>query len=77
MDRITEEDLNSIKYFWKYKGDPTCWCGWEKKLPALRAQFPEIVVAWENYQAAIRTLNACIENAEVRGGDDDVQVERG
>ena len=76
MDRITEEDLNSLKYFWRYKGDITRWCDWEKKLPVLRVQFPEIVAARENYQTAIRILNACIENAEVREGID-VQVERG
>lgn len=67
MDEITEEDLNSIKYFWNEKGNPTCWIGWEKALPALRRQFPEIVAAWENYQTAERIVTACINNAELRG----------
>lgn len=66
MDEITEEELNSIKYCWKEKGDPTRWIGWEKALPALRRQFPEIVAAWENYQTAERIVTACINNAELR-----------
>lgn len=67
MDEITEEDLNSIKYFWNEAGNPTCWIGWEKALPALRRQFPEIVAAWESYQTAIRTMTACVENAKLPG----------
>lgn len=67
MDEITEEDLNSIKYFWSEKGDLTRWCDWNKKLPALRRQFPEIVAAWESYQTAIRTMTACVENAKLPG----------
>lgn len=64
--KLTQEDLDSLCYFWTHKSDLTRWSGWERAQPALRRQFPEILAAWENYIVGGRTLTAVLKHAQLR-----------
>ena len=60
MNQVTIEDLNTLRYFWEDKADITRWVGFEKLLPALEQEYPEILKAWKDYQTADRTLTAIL-----------------
>ena len=60
-ERITDEDLETVQYFWEEKGDVTWWIDWKKKLPLMRIQYPELVDAVERYHIVRRTLSAVIK----------------
>lgn len=62
MPLLTEEDKSDIVYFWQEKGDLTRWCGWERAKPAVAQEYPEIIKAWEDYRAAVRTLNIVVKH---------------
>ena len=61
-DSVTEEDINSITYFWEEKGDLEAWIDWEKRKPIIERERPEIVQAWSDYQLSISTLDAVVKS---------------
>ena len=63
-NKLTEEDVDTIKYFWLEKGDLTRWVDWEKKLPLIKKQYPELIDAIERYEIAIKTLTAVVRGLE-------------
>jgi len=58
---ISEEDSRMIQYFWEEKGDIERWTSWKDKLPSILEEAPELVVAWNNYKIATRTLTTIIK----------------
>lgn len=64
MDKITEQELDSIKYFWEYKGDLERYTKFEELKPKLEREYPEILKAWNDYKASIKILDLVIENTE-------------
>jgi len=60
-EKITDEDLDMVRYFWEEKGDVTRWVQWKEKLPLLRKQYPELVDAVDRYRIAVLTLSAVIK----------------
>ena len=55
---LTEEDLNTLRYFWEEKEDLECWTGFDRE--ALATQYPEILKAWDDYKLSRRTLTAVL-----------------
>lgn len=62
MEKLTEDDITSIIYFWKHRGDIERWVGWKKKKPLFKKEFPELVKAWDDYKTSIRTLTAVVDS---------------
>ena len=60
--KITEEDLNLIRYFWEEKGDLTRWHAWEEKSASLWKEYPVLMSAWEQYIRAYTVLNAVVKD---------------
>lgn len=66
LEPITAEDLEAIRYFWHERGDITRWCDWDTKAEALKAQFPEIVKAQQDYEASMKTMTAVLRGVRIR-----------
>lgn len=60
-EKISDEDLLAIQFFWEERGSVTRWCDWEKKLPLLRKQYPELVDAVGRYHLARNVLSATVK----------------
>lgn len=60
--KITQEDLNAIKYFHTEKGDVTRWCDWDKKKAFFKEQYPVQATALENLITAQQTADYLIRN---------------
>lgn len=61
---MENEIVRMIGYFWKEREDLERWSSWEKNLPIIKEKYPEIIVAWENYKIAIKTLDRLVETLE-------------
>jgi len=57
MSKLTETDLSDLQYFWQYKGDLERLCTFEKLIPILREERPEILKAWTDYKASKKILD--------------------
>lgn len=64
MGKITDQQLNDIKYFWENKGDLERLSGFEEMMPDLEREYPEIIKAWRDYKASIKILDAVIWKIE-------------
>jgi hypothetical protein len=62
MDKLTDEQISDLIYFWKYKGDLERWSSFEKLRPQIQNEFPEVIKAWEEYKMSIRILDLIIDN---------------
>lgn len=60
MSKLSDEQRESLRYFWEEKGDITRYCDFERLKPVLRDEFPEILTAWDNYQASIKAMDIAI-----------------
>ena len=60
MEKLTPQQLSDIRYFWEYKGDLERLSSFESLKPKLQAEYPEILKAWNDYKASIKTLDAVI-----------------
>lgn len=60
--RLTEEDLNALRYFWGEKRDLTRWLGYARRLPVLQRERPDIIEAWNAYLAAERRMSAVLKS---------------
>lgn len=56
-DTPLEQAVTMFKYFWREKGDPTRWCGYDENKALLKEHRPELLKAWKDYVVAKRTLD--------------------
>lgn len=59
---LTEQHLTMLRYFWEEKGDIERYCEYNKILPILEKERPEVVKAWNDYKVSIRTMNAIMKS---------------
>lgn len=61
MEKLTEYNVDMIKFFWKERGNLERYCDFEKLEPLLKQCAPEILMAWYNYKASIKIMDSVIE----------------
>lgn len=61
-EKLTEEDINSIKYIWKEKENLECWVDWEIKQHLIIKELPLLYKAWNDYKMSIKMLNLIVED---------------
>jgi hypothetical protein len=59
-NKVTDDDITMIQYFFYDKGDITRWSQWEERKPIIAKEYPEIIQAMDNLNIAERTLRAVI-----------------
>ena len=64
MEKLTEDEINMIKYFWEEKRYLRRYCSFEKITPKIESQFPEILKAWRDYSESIKRLNDLISKLD-------------
>ncbi len=61
---ISEDDLNSIRYFHEDKSDVTRWCGWDD----FKTRHPEVAQVYDDYRGRIeraeRIFNLYLDKLE-------------
>jgi len=62
MEKLTEEQISDLKYFWEEKGDIERYCDFEKLKPQIQEQLPELLKAWYDYKASIKIMDAVIKS---------------
>jgi hypothetical protein len=55
--KLTEEDKNMLMYFWREKGDPTRWCGWDKAKAIMEEEKHPYLDAWESLKRAEKIMD--------------------
>ena len=63
--KLTQDEVSSIQYYWKERGNPSRWIGFEEALK----RCPELEKVWNDYRIAKRILSGIIEGLE--GIDDE------
>lgn len=66
MTDLTQEDIETLKYFWNEKEDIERYSDFEKIKPQLKKQFPELLKAWNNYKVSIKIMNAVIDSIKLK-----------
>jgi len=62
MEKLTEQDLNMLRYFWQEKEDLERFIDFEKLKPLLEKEKPEVLKAWNNYKSSKKILDIIIDN---------------
>ena len=62
MEKLTEEQISDLKYFWEEKGDFERYCDFEKLKPQIQKQFPELLKAWYDYKASIKIMDVVVRS---------------
>lgn len=62
MEKLTEEQILDIQYFWEDKRDIERYCDFEKLKPQIQEQFPELLKAWHDYKASIKIMSAVVHS---------------
>ena len=62
MDKLTEEDLNNLQYFWQEKEDLERFSSFEELKPLLEKEKPEVLKAWNDYKTSRKILDIVIDN---------------
>ena len=61
---MNDRDINMIQYYWSNKGRVDGWHGWEEVKEKAKTSHPELVAAYDNYNLALRTLDAIVRSLE-------------
>lgn len=61
MEKLTEDDINMLDYFWAEKEDLERWVGWEDRKDFIKNVKPELIEAWENYKKSKETISRIIK----------------
>ena len=64
MDKLTEEDLRHIHYYWKYERNLEVYSDFDKLVPKLERWRPEIIKAWRDYKASEKIMDLVIGGLE-------------
>ena len=62
MEKLTSEQIESLKYFWKEKSDLERYAFFEELKPQIQEQFPELLKAWYDYKAGIKIMDLVIDS---------------
>lgn len=57
MNKITEEELAELKYYWEEKEDLERYSEFESIKEDLQEEYSNLLKAWENYKYAKHILN--------------------
>ena len=61
---LPDDDIRSIQYFWREKGDLDRWVGWDDAWPRIQERCPELAKAWTGYIGARRILHLVVNSLE-------------
>jgi hypothetical protein len=61
-NKLTEQDLNDLQYFWQEKEDLERLGTFEKLAPILEKEKPEVLKAWNDYKASKNILDIVIDS---------------
>ena len=64
MSKLTDNDIHDLKYFWLYKEDLERLTSFERLVPILEKEKPEVLKAWRDYKASRAILSLVMENLE-------------
>lgn len=67
---LTKDEKLSIAIFARDKGDPTRWCNWQERLPAIQRDLPEFYFLWQAHLAAEKAFNEAAKQLEADSQDD-------
>lgn len=62
MEKLTEQQIDDLKYFWWEKGDLERWCDFEKLKPQIEKEFPRIIYLWEEHKSCVKMLNVIMDS---------------
>ncbi len=62
--RLTQEDIQSLLYFWEQYQDLTKHVHWNELSLLLEKQCPELLVAWKDYVTSEAILTATINSLQ-------------
>lgn len=80
MERLTEGDLDLLRYFWEGKQDIEHWIDWEAKKHLIEKEFPELMKVWQDYKISGKLMNRvlsdmCIEKDKIEYEDENEEKE--
>lgn len=59
-----QDAISMLTYFWQEKGDIERWCDFDRE--HLRAEFPAVLRAWEDYKAGRAVLDAVMRDLDAQ-----------
>jgi hypothetical protein len=62
MEKLTEQDLDTLRYFWQEKEDLERFTDFEKLKPLLEKEKPEVLKAWNDYKTSKKILDIVMDN---------------
>lgn len=62
MEKLTEQDLDTLRYFWQEKEDLERFTDFEKLKPLLKKEKPEVLKAWNDYKTSKKILDIVMDN---------------
>ena len=62
MEKLTEQDLDSLQYFWQEKQDLERFTDFEKLKALLEKEKPETLKAWNDYKTSKKMLDIVMDN---------------
>lgn len=57
MSKLTKQDLCDLQYFWQEKEDLERLTSFNRLIPMLEVEMPEVMKAWRDYKASKRILD--------------------
>ncbi len=61
-DKLTEDEIRRLKYFWEEKQDIERCYDFESLKPKIQQQYPELLKAWDDYKISIRIMDAVVKS---------------
>ena len=62
MEKLTEQDLDRLRYFWQEKEDLERFTDFKKLKPLLEKEKPEVLKAWNDYKTSKKILDIVMDN---------------
>ena len=57
MEKLEDDDMESLRWFWSRKRDLERYEGFGQLKPILSEEMPELLEAWESYKSSEKKLN--------------------
>lgn len=62
MEKLTDEQISDLKYFWEEKGDLERYVYFEELKPQIQEQHPELLKAWYDYKTSIKIMDVVVKS---------------
>jgi hypothetical protein len=62
MNKLTDIQIDDLKYFWEEKGDIERYVYFEELKPQIQEEYPELLKAWYDYKASIKIMDAVVKS---------------